>query len=727
MNKLTRLSIAAVLAVTLLAVMSVGLLTGMLGTPSWAEAQETEPAVIPLGPEVRHIDPRPWGLMYRHAAEEEGLPANIDLTILVDKTITTATSLSDQITQAGGRHISGNDWRVPLAALTPVVQRADVTVVRVVPGATGQIPTTPAAYGRMVGPLESVLRSVDEEVPDTQAALKAFIAKDGKVGIVIDATSSSQETLIRNWLTRNGITGIDEVAGADTSDHLTAAMVPVGKVVALSDEFTTARLYTEGYDDQDVTSVRSTWSVDYRAYENDLIAFFTSGTVPSWATYGTSTRTSSATSKPWDDGLTERLTAHGVVQWRGSDEFVGEDIKVGIIDWGFSGLNQTPGLEDLDTWHETRNTNGNAFCQKVRHGTWPQGILMMLLSKKCQPLWPGEKIQIDHGVNIAELIKDVAPDATLFYAQANSPRQVYKAARWLDETKNVDVIVHAAGWAYDGKGDGTSPLGAASNWTFNESNPGWLTNEHSPYRYEPSPLKTVDTFTEDGPVWINAAGNMEKITMRKTGPRNGPLGVVGGTTAYKDFLVLNDTHRAVPGDTAEETAGKKACQHVPWKSLKIYVHSLRWADAWASSGPTANLDFFIVTSGATPSEFDDRAHANTTSGNDEQLSRTYPVRRTVKMAGIPDDEACLRIKVNRNSAGNLPSLPGWVQFQIITQDYETEASWNLGNDVDGHSIVNPASSASPNLLAMAARNMRSATIKLLMGEWLSKHWSGVVR
>ena len=85
------------------------------------------------------------------------------------------------------------------------------------------------------------------------------------------------------------------------------------------------------------------------------------------------------------------------------------------------------------------------------------------------------------------------------------------AARWLDETKNVNVIVHSDGWAYDGKGDGTSPLGAASNWTFNESDPGWNTDEHSPYRYEPSPLKTVDEFTEDGPVWINAAGNMELL------------------------------------------------------------------------------------------------------------------------------------------------------------------------------------------------------------------------
>ena len=395
------------------------------------------------------------------------------------------------------------------------------------------------------------------------------------------------------------------------------------------------------------------------------------------------------------------MRAHGVAPWQAETDGsqTGFGIKVGIIDWGFAGLNDTPGLTDLNIWDEdgteAENANSNAFCQSVRHSTWPGGQWMYFFSLKCEPTKSRIVPPVDHGVNIAELVKDIAPSAELFYAQANSPRQVYKAARWLKDTKNVDVIVHAAGWAYDGKGDGTSPIGGASNWTFNENPSTWGTNQHSAYRYEPSPLNTVDKITEDGPVWINAAGNMELITMRKTG-----LGVVGGTTAYKDFLVLNSGITA----TDATTAGQRACQRVPWNFKKIYIHNLRWADSWTS--PTVDLDFFVGAEHIRPDVADSLAFVNTADGRDEQLDRDLPMRRAVHFAANTHNEVCLRIKVNRDDAGNLPTLPSWIQFHIITQDFETAPMWNTGNDVTGHSIVNPAESANPNLLAVGARNMR---------------------
>ncbi len=52
-------------------------------------------------------------------------------------------------------------------------------------------------------------------------------------------------------------------------------------------------------------------------------------------------------------------------------------------------------------------------------------------------------------------------------------------------------------------------------------------------------------------------------------------------------------------------------------------------------------------------------------------------------------------------------IPTWIQFQILTQDLDTSVAWNGGIDVAGHSIVNPASSANPGLVAVAARNMRT--------------------
>jgi len=123
MNKLERFSTMITLSVVLLAVASVGLLTG---TP-WVSAQaETEPTVIPLGTRVQHIDPYPWGLMYRHAAEEENLPGVVEIIIYTDSGVTVTKSLKDQITDAGGSNVSGDTWRVPTSALAAIVQRADV-------------------------------------------------------------------------------------------------------------------------------------------------------------------------------------------------------------------------------------------------------------------------------------------------------------------------------------------------------------------------------------------------------------------------------------------------------------------------------------------------------------------------------------------------------------------------------------------------------------------------
>ena len=701
MNKVPKILTAAMLAL-LLAVAAVGLLGD--GTP-WASAQtdETEPAIIPLGPEVRHIDPEPWGLMYRYAAGED-VPANVVVVIHTDATITVTKSLKDQVTEAGGSHVSGNIWRVPTSSLTAVVQRADVVIVERVPGLTGQ--ASILAYDRMSGSLEGAVSSFRAGVPASQAALKSFIANNGKVAVLIYPASSSQKQQIRTWLTGQGITPIEKVTGAYVGDHAVAGMVPVGKVVTLSDRFPTATLYSESYGGQNLASDRSTWPSGYRDYEADLITFFTNGTVPSWVADGPTPDGSSAsdsgaagqngdTPKTWDDGLVERLREHGVKKWQ-DDGRTALGIKVGIIDWSFRGLNDTPGLVDLDIWDEDDNPNGNAYCQPVKWGTWPMGRLLDWLSPFCEPF------VTDHGVSMAELVRDMAPSAELFYAQANSPRQVYKAARWLDETKNVDVIVHAAGWAYDGPGDGTSPLGAGDDWTFNDRDPAWNTSEHSPYRYEPSPLNTVDKFTEDGPVWINAAGNMEQLTMRKTG-----LSVVGGTSVYKDFLALNNSRTG----TSESDAAVRTCQNLPWQERTIYVHSLRWADKWAS--PKVDMDFFVVPVAAHPSAYSHQSHANTAPFYDEQLSRGYPVRRTVHLAGGDLTNVCLRIKVNRDDEGNLPTLPNWIQFQIITQNYGTAASWNTGNDVTGHSIVNPASSASPNLLAVGACDIRSSNVELM--------------
>lgn len=253
MNRLTILSMAAVLA-ALLSVVSIGLFVG--GIP-WVPSQteQAEPAIIPLGPEVRHIDPYPWGLMYRYAAGED-VPANVEVVIHTDATITVPKSIEDQITEVGGSHVSGNTWRVPTSALAAVVQRADVVIVEHVPGPAGQ-PSIPA-YDRISGSVEGAVASFRAGVPATHGTHKSFVAKDGKVAVFIDAASTSQEACVRAWMMDRGITPVDEVPGADTSDNVMVGMAPISNVMELSSAFTAARLYAESYSGHDLPPDRST-------------------------------------------------------------------------------------------------------------------------------------------------------------------------------------------------------------------------------------------------------------------------------------------------------------------------------------------------------------------------------------------------------------------------------------------------------------------------------------
>ena len=128
MDRLPRFTIAALVVALMLGAVAVGLVG--LGLPV-AEAQEPqEQQVIDTGPGTKYIEPRLWGLMYRHAAEEDGLPANVEIKIDVHPDVTLDTTLKKHVTDAGGSHVTGNIWTVPTGALAGLVQRSDVRGIK---------------------------------------------------------------------------------------------------------------------------------------------------------------------------------------------------------------------------------------------------------------------------------------------------------------------------------------------------------------------------------------------------------------------------------------------------------------------------------------------------------------------------------------------------------------------------------------------------------------------
>ncbi len=681
------------------------------------DGQSQQDVTVDPGPGTEYIDPELWALLHRQASGEGNLPSPLDIGLIYY--IDDDGAISAAISAAGGLLKSESVWQIPTDQVLSIIQRPDVHgAVIVSADASG------TASSQMNDTLADVVSAYRAGVPAKQAALYAFFIRGGSVTVLIDVPDSDTETEVRRWLSAN-TTYAPPLDPGNGIPLRVAALLPVEQIEPLSQTFPTVSLTAENYQGQGLPMTRSRWPQSALDYENWIVDVLLHGPPPdSSGASGVVDERPIGGLGGWEVDLVARRKAHGVDAWhrKGLD---GSGVKVGIIDWGFRGINDDLDLPDLVIVGDKENPNWNALCQPVHMSTWPHGSLIQLVSDPCEPLFGalGRGVDMDHGVNVAELVQDMAPGAELYFAQANSPRQLYEAADWLND-QNVDVIVHAGGWPYDGPGDGTSPFTVSVY----ENSPTTGGNEHSPYRYYPSPLNTVDEFVKDssGPVWINAAGNAERLTLFVTSPQ-----LLGGKSKYSDFLILN---------SAGSNDSDRTCQPVPKDEVKIYIYSLRWADTWPSGDK--DLDFIVLDRWANPNPslwdrllgWRDLSFAR--SDRTEQFPSAHPVRRVAKMsyASLLPVDMCLRIRVNADSSGQRVA-PGWVQFQILTND--TDASIGQSGDVSGYSVVNPASSSNPGLLAIGAMDLRyAARLKLMeyssqgpvrseQGSWTPGDWQRI--
>ena len=150
----------------------------------------------------------------------------------------------------------------------------------------------------------------------------------------------------------------------------------------------------------------------------------------------------------------EGALVHGAPPWNGAG-VTGRDIRVGVIDAGFSGYT------------------------RIR-STMPRvaGARCYTLSKVTDD--PDDCGGTVHGTAVAEAVVDVAPDVSLYIANPDTPGELRDAVDWMI-SEGVEVINHSVSWRFDGPGDGTSPR-------------------------ENSPLRSVDRAVASGITWVNAAG-----------------------------------------------------------------------------------------------------------------------------------------------------------------------------------------------------------------------------
>ena len=590
-------------------------------------------------------------------------------------------NLGKFIRSYGGKKVAPHTWDVPTDKALIIIHRPDVyEAVIIRDGVTGAV-TIP---GNLDSTLGDIAKAHSNRV--VGAAQYAMFARGDKVVVGISAPNAATIAGIRAWMKQRNIYALpaSETTGA-APEHL-AVLLPVKYITVLGQAYTTTRFEVAHYKGQGLTMSRTHWPQETKDFENTIVNKYVQGATT------TAPPARHNTPKEWEVDLTAKLALHGVDRWHAMG-YTGKDVKVGIIDWTFTDWNKAAKRTKLPTMvkgAEKGVANANAYCQPITKSIVPDSRILLTHSHSCEPT-PSSVLKITHGAKVGQLILDMAPDATLYLAQANSPRQLYDAAVWL-KSKGVDVIVHAGGWPYDSRGDGTAyfDLRHYNDTTLHDI------NEDSPRRYYPSPLYTVDAITggTNGPVWINAAGNAEEWTLNlKT-----PSLVNDGDSDYHGYVIFHPNKKKHKDQT---------CQKWPIIGGNVYYLSMRWADSW----PNGNLDMEydmqrqVLGFGSDYLVQSELRVQHTTGTNN------YPVRRTPVLSWKGYD-VCLRIKVTTPD-DETPVVPAWVQFQALLGRGAFDTSPNWANaDLDGHSMVNPAESANNNLIAVGAHNMRMSTTEV---------------
>lgn len=246
-------------------------------------------------------------------------------------------------------------------------------------------------------------------------------------------------------------------------------------------------------------------------------------------------------------GAVERLSAGSAVQYVqrpvrinrlpreeviGTGATVGNEVQLtnaGV--WQQAGITGTAKVGIIDFFDLTRwnpNENGpvpdpaHQFCPDLTEGLCTAGQINSAMGDQ-------------HGVAVAEVVKDMAPGAELFLATTATTAETQAAIDWFARN-GVLIITRSLGAPYDGPGDGTGPLDAV-----------------------------VDYATARGITWFNSGGN------------DGAFGYGRYTdgvdsTRYLDFL----------NGPGVDTMLRIDPQHVDPQSGRglVAFDGIRWANDW---------------------------------------------------------------------------------------------------------------------------------------------------
>ncbi len=352
--------------------------------------------------------------------------------------------------------------------------------------------------------------------------------------------------------------------------------------------------------------------------------------------------------------------AHGAKPWNDA-QVKGQSVKVGIIDVGFDG-------------YASLVSNGQ-LPVPADHRCYEPMLSSCVL--------PGNLIT-DHGTAVAEAVIDVAPDADLYLAGPVYESHFLPAVKWLARTKEVDVIVQSRAWHYDGPGDGTAPP-------------------------RPSPiLQPIHDMIDDYDVlWVNSAGNETRHSWFSTSDQYtlSPTSAPGAFPRTDGFLNFN-LGKGV--NTAPGAASPAHCNRINLPANGFYFFHLRWADGagWRRT-PNTNLDLILTNTASIVPIRISAANGNKDKKYPVEALRVHTFPQASIANGLLDGERiasgdyCVRVDFKSGSE------PDWIQLQAFGKTADGGSAGPLQYSTTGQSIVTPADSSHPNLLAVGAANIQT--------------------
>ena len=294
-----------------------------------------------------------------------------------------------------------------------------------------------------------------------------------------------------------------------------------------------------------------------------------------------------------------------------------------------------------------------------------------------------------HGTDVSVVLMENAPDATLLISNPRGMKQLEQAVDWMtlgtadnaatdvdynnacdagasdvvnagcNDDFDVKVINHSYTYTWDGPGDGTSPFFS---------------------RGERSPINIAGDAVSRGVVWLNAAGNQEKATW------------FGRSFTFSESTSTNSKGRlnyggGSPFDCNAFDVGSDS---------PATIIQVRWSADWGR----ADIDLDLEVYGPTKREGFSTDPQSGGSGHYPRETVTFPA------GALSPGTYCVAVTKDMGDP-NVPDDgeddPDWIQVQVFAGSGEFRHVPAVG----GHSISNPAESASRGLLAVGAAENNS--------------------